>query len=165
MSTRGSKHVVNNPETHLAYVKLEDYEKDVLRTELARPCVRAWYRNPPRGNPEHTLSVAYRFEGSGGRSILTSSCSTRWPGASSRRLSTRGDMAPSCPRKAQGHVRSREQVRQELCPYLVDRQGGRQVHLPGPEGPGDQRAHPRGRDDAESAVKCYRRYRRPYGAI
>ncbi len=56
-----AKHVVNNPENHLAYFDFKDYEDHVLSVELQRPYVRAWYRNPSHGIPEHTLSILYRY--------------------------------------------------------------------------------------------------------
>ena len=59
-----ARHVVNNPENHMAYFDLSDYEDYVIRNELKRDTVKAWYRNPQHGLPEHTLSIIYRYEDS-----------------------------------------------------------------------------------------------------
>lgn len=56
-----AKHVVNNPDNHLAYFDFKEYEDYVISTEIARNSVRAWYRNPSHGHPEHTLSIIYRY--------------------------------------------------------------------------------------------------------
>lgn len=55
------KHVVSNPETHMAYLNLSTTEDAVVFTELRRPNVLAWYRNPQGRGDEHTLSIQYRI--------------------------------------------------------------------------------------------------------
>lgn len=57
-----AKHVINSPDNHLAYFDFKDYEDHVVTIELQRSYVRAWYRNPPHGLPEHTLSIIFRYE-------------------------------------------------------------------------------------------------------
>lgn len=56
-----SKHVVNDSENHLAYFDFKEYEDHVIKTEIRRNTVKAWYRNPSRGLAEHTLSILYRY--------------------------------------------------------------------------------------------------------
>lgn len=52
-----SKHVLNNPEDHLAPIQLFPIEDDVVNEELKHSAI-AWYRNPGNGN-SHTLSIMY----------------------------------------------------------------------------------------------------------
>lgn len=52
-----SKHVLNNPEDHLAPIQLYPIEDKVVNEELKHGAI-AWYRNPGSGN-SHTLSIMY----------------------------------------------------------------------------------------------------------
>ena len=51
------KHIISD-DTGWAYLKLNDMEKDVVRTELARSLNVAWYRNQSR-NLNASLAIAY----------------------------------------------------------------------------------------------------------
>ena len=62
------KHVMNNPETHLAPIYLDDLEKAVVSCELRRGAV-AWYRNPSTGN-DHALSIMYQDTAKGGKRAM-----------------------------------------------------------------------------------------------
>jgi superfamily II DNA or RNA helicase len=53
------KHVLIDPETGKAHLKLDGTEQAVVRTELRRGCV-AFYRNPSSGIGEHVLTVTYQ---------------------------------------------------------------------------------------------------------
>ena len=62
------KHVMNNPETHLAPISLDDMEKAVVSHELRRGAI-AWYRNPSTGN-DHALSIMYQDTAKGGKRAM-----------------------------------------------------------------------------------------------
>lgn len=62
------KHVMNNPETHLAPIYLDDLEKAVVSRELRRGAI-AWYRNPSTGN-DHALSIMYQDTAKGGKRAM-----------------------------------------------------------------------------------------------
>lgn len=62
------KHVMNNPETHLAPIYLDDLENAVVYRELRRGAI-AWYRNPSTGN-DHALSVMYQDTAKGGKRAM-----------------------------------------------------------------------------------------------
>ena len=158
------KHVVNDPETHLAYVKLEDYEKDVLRTELARPYVRAWYRNPPHGLPEHTLSVVYRFEGSRRAMhpdfIMFDDVAG---GVMPSIVDPHGTWLPDALGKLKGMCAHANEFGKSYARiWSIDRVDGRYMYLDLKDQATN--GHILG-DDAESAAECYRRYGRPYGTV
>lgn len=55
------KHIISDPDGW-AYLKLNDLEKKVVRTELARPLNVAWYRNQSR-NLNASLSIPYYLNG------------------------------------------------------------------------------------------------------
>lgn len=57
------KHVVNDPETHLAYFNLLPSEDAVVMHELKNPNVVAWYRNPTGKSTPHSLRIPYRISG------------------------------------------------------------------------------------------------------
>lgn len=61
---RFGKHLYADDEG-LFPVKLNDWERTVLETELARPGFVAWYRNPPRRSAD-ALRIAYEDEGNWG---------------------------------------------------------------------------------------------------
>src|SRR5207253_5435106 len=42
-------------------VQLNDWEREVIETEIARPSFVAWYRNPQRATP-NSLRIAYETE-------------------------------------------------------------------------------------------------------
>ena len=53
------KHVLADPETGKAHLKLDGTEQSVVNTELRRGCV-AFYRNPSNGIGMHVLTVTYQ---------------------------------------------------------------------------------------------------------
>ena len=57
------KHVVNDPTTHMAWFKLNDWEDAVVMHELQNPKVKAWFRNPPSGLADKSLGIEYRVDG------------------------------------------------------------------------------------------------------
>ena len=57
------KHVVNDPVTHMAWFKFNDWEDAVVSHELKRPSVKAWFRNPSSGLADKSFSVEYRVDG------------------------------------------------------------------------------------------------------
>ena len=158
------KHVVNDPETHLAYMKLEDYEKDVLRTELARPYVRAWYRNPPRGLPEHTLSVVYRFEGSRRAMhpdfIMFDDVNG---GIMPSIVDPHGTWLPDALGKLKGMCDHANEFGKSYARiWSIDKVDGRYMYLDLKDQATNEYILG---DNAKSAAECYRRYGRPYGTV
>lgn len=57
------KHVVNDPVTHMAWFKLNEWEDAVVMHELQDPKVRAWFRNPPGGLADKSLAIEFRVDG------------------------------------------------------------------------------------------------------
>lgn len=55
------KHVVNDPQTHMAWFDLYDSEDSVVMHELKNPNVICWYRNPVAKRAGHSLRIAYRL--------------------------------------------------------------------------------------------------------
>jgi len=55
------KHLMSDDRGLFPVGSLNDWEQDVVRTELARPDAVAWYRNPPRQSVD-SLGVVYRDE-------------------------------------------------------------------------------------------------------
>lgn len=62
------KHVVNDPETHMAWFVLNRSEDKVVMHELQRPGTIAWFRNPSGGLTDKSLTIEYRVDG-GRRSL------------------------------------------------------------------------------------------------
>lgn len=62
------KHVVNDPETHMAWFVLNRSEDKVVMHELQRPGTVAWFRNPSGGLTDKSLAIEYRVDG-GRRSL------------------------------------------------------------------------------------------------
>ncbi len=61
-------HLMSDPEGHFPLTTLNIWERDIVRTELARPNVRGWYRNPSRAAVD-SLGIAYRDETGNWRSM------------------------------------------------------------------------------------------------
>lgn len=55
------KHVVNDPETHMAWFNLYDSEDSVVMHELKRPELICWYRNPSGKATGQSLRIPYRL--------------------------------------------------------------------------------------------------------
>lgn len=55
------KHVVNDPETHMAWFNLYDSEDAVVMHELKKPEIICWYRNPIGKNTGQSLRIPYRL--------------------------------------------------------------------------------------------------------
>jgi type III restriction enzyme len=53
------RHLMSDESGWFPLTSLNEWEKDVVQAELARPSSRAWYRNPPRAAVD-SLGVAYR---------------------------------------------------------------------------------------------------------
>lgn len=56
-----SKHVVNDPKTHMAWFNLYDSEDAVVMHELRKPEVICWYRNPVGKTTGQSLRIPYRL--------------------------------------------------------------------------------------------------------
>lgn len=55
------KHVINDPETHMAWFNLYDSEDSVVTYELKNPNVICWYRNPVGKSTSNSLRIPYRI--------------------------------------------------------------------------------------------------------
>jgi type III restriction enzyme len=57
-------HLMSDENGQFPLTSLNNWERDVVRAELARPNVRGWYRNPSRAAAD-SLSIAYRDDDTG----------------------------------------------------------------------------------------------------
>lgn len=57
-------HLMSDENGDAPITKLNDWEGEVVKREIARPGALAWYRNPPRQTAD-SLGIAYRDEGTG----------------------------------------------------------------------------------------------------
>lgn len=55
------KHVVNDPQTHMAWFQLYDSEDAVVMHELKKPEIICWYRNPSGKTTGQSLRIPYRL--------------------------------------------------------------------------------------------------------
>lgn len=55
------KHVVNDPQTHMAWFNLSESEDAVVMHELQRPEIVCWYRNPVGKTTGQSLRIPYRL--------------------------------------------------------------------------------------------------------
>jgi hypothetical protein len=57
-------HLMSDEDGHFPLTSLNNWEREIVVTELARPNARGWYRNPSRAAVD-SLGIAYRDDGTG----------------------------------------------------------------------------------------------------